>query len=134
MLLTLWWSKCWQKREMACQSPSKKRTPYPVQNLKRRVMAWAVKLRVNPKLVRVQDMTRKWGSCSSSGTVTLATDLIDRDDCFQDYVIVHELLHLRFSTHGRMFKALLTAHVPGWRKYDADRQHPSGPDIPRLSE
>lgn len=88
---------------------------YPAQELRRRAMAWAVKLRVNPKVVRVQDMRRKWGSCSSVGTITLAADLVNQNKRFQDYVIVHELLHLRFSTHGRMFKALMGAHVPGWR-------------------
>lgn len=95
---------------------------YPAQELKRRTDAWAVKLRVNPKLVRVQDMKRKWGSCSSAGTVTLAADLADRDRRFQDYVIVHELLHLRFARHGRMFKALMSAHVPGWQRYATTRR------------
>lgn len=95
---------------------------YPHQVLKRRVMTWAVKLRVNPRVIRVQSMRRKWGSCSSAGTVTLADELIERRTAFQDYVIVHELLHLRFSTHGRVFKALLNAHVPGWRKWALDHE------------
>jgi len=95
---------------------------YPAQELKRRAMAWAVTLRVNPKVIRVQEMRRKWGSCSSAGTVTLASDLVDQDERFQDYVIVHELLHLRFSTHGRMFKALMSAHVPGWRRWEVVRR------------
>jgi predicted metal-dependent hydrolase len=95
-----------------------KSTQYPAQDLRRRTMAWAVKLKVNPRVVRVQGMRRKWGSCSSVGTVTLATDLLDQDEHFQDYVIVHELLHLRYSTHGRMFKALMSAHVPHWRRYE----------------
>lgn len=87
----------------------------PVQDLRRRALAWAVKLKVNPRVVRVQDMRRKWGSCSSVGTITLATDLVDQEERFQDYVIVHELLHLRYSNHGRIFKALMSAHVPEWR-------------------
>jgi predicted metal-dependent hydrolase len=89
---------------------------YPAQSLKRRAMAWAVKLKVNPKAIRVQEMTRKWGSCSSAGTVTLASDLTETRERFQDYVMVHELLHLRYATHGRVFKALMSAHVPGWRR------------------
>jgi len=98
---------------------------YPHQELKRRTMAWANKLRVNPRVIRVQDMRRKWGSCSSAGTVTLASDLVDQRPSFQDYVIVHELLHLRYETHGRLFKAVLSAHVPGWRRWvrDGDQRH-----------
>lgn len=85
-------------------------------------MGWAVKLRVNPKVIRVQHMRRKWGSCSSAGTVTLADDLAEQRPLFQDYVIVHELLHMRFTAHGRVFKALLSAYVPGWRTLAINRQ------------
>jgi predicted metal-dependent hydrolase len=91
---------------------------YPTQVLKRRALAWAFKLRVSPKVIRVQEMTRKWGSCSSAGTVTLASDLARESNRFQDYVIVHELLHLRYSTHGRVFKALMSAYIPGWRRLE----------------
>ena len=90
---------------------------YPVQELRRRALAWAVRLKVNPRVIRIQVMRRKWGSCSSAGTVTLAQDLVDQDERFQDYVVVHELLHLRYSNHGRMFKALMSAHVPRWREW-----------------
>ena len=67
-------------------------------------------------------MTRKWGSCSTLGIVTLASDLADRNPGFQDFVIAHELLHLRVPNHGKLFKALLTAHVPAWRSYDLQRR------------
>lgn len=50
-----------------------------------------------------------------AGTITLAIDLLDQEERFQDYVIVHELLHLRHSNHGRILKALMSAHVPEWR-------------------
>ena len=83
--------------------------------LRHRVDRWASKLKVRPLRLRVQRMTRKWGSCSSAGTLTLSSDLAAERDHFQDYVIVHELLHLRVPNHGRLFKALMTAYVPGWR-------------------
>ena len=60
-------------------------------------------------------MVHKWGSCSSRGTVTLAEDLADRPAEFQNVVVVHELLHLRIPNHGRLFRALMSAHVPDWR-------------------
>jgi predicted metal-dependent hydrolase len=95
---------------------------YPVQELRRRAMAWAVKLRVNPKVIRVQEMHSKWGSCSSRGVVTLASDLAEQDVRFQDFVIAHEMLHLKVPSHGRLFKALMSAHVPGWRALDRERR------------
>lgn len=66
-------------------------------------------------------MTRKWGSCSIKGVVTLAEDLADREASFQDFVIAHELLHLRVANHGRVFRALMTMYVPGWRHHDLKR-------------
>lgn len=89
--------------------------------LKQRVARWAIKLKVNPRLVRIQKMTRKWGSCSGAGTITLAIDLLDEPEGFQDFVVAHELLHLRIPNHGRLFKALMTAHVPGWRSLEVGR-------------
>ena len=86
-----------------------------------RVEYWAQRLSVQPRLVRVQRMTRKWGSCSTSGIVTLAADLADQDSDFQNFVIAHELLHLRVPNHGKLFKALMTAHIPDWRRHDLRR-------------
>ena len=82
---------------------------------------WASRLRVTPKLIRVQRMTRKWGSCSSLGTVTLAADLCSKPRKFQEYVVAHELLHLRVKNHSKLFQATMSAHFPGWRKVDLER-------------
>jgi predicted metal-dependent hydrolase len=90
----------------------------PAARLKRRVDVWAVKLRVLPRVIRVQRMRRKWGSCSTAGTITLAIDLDDENEAFQDFVIVHELLHLKVPNHSRLFKALITVHVPMWRSME----------------
>lgn len=87
--------------------------------LRGRVEYWKRRLNVRPQRVRVQPMTRKWGSCSTSGTVTLAADLEDQDHGFQDFVIVHELLHLRVPNHGRLYKALMAAYVPDWKRHES---------------
>lgn len=89
----------------------------PNQEFKERVRAWAHRVRVDPRQIRVQAMTRKWASCSAGGWCTFAADLVDQPAGFQDYVIVHELLHLKLRNHGRVFRSLLSAHVPGWRRF-----------------
>lgn len=90
--------------------------------LRDRVELWATRLDVRPKSVRVRRMTRKWGSCSTAGNVTLAADLADQPPEFQDFVIAHELLHLRVPNHGKLFNALMTAYVPDWREQDLRRR------------
>ncbi len=78
-----------------------------------RIDHWAIRLRVRPTQIRVQPMTRKWASCSPQGRITLASDLPQQPAAFQDYVIAHELLHLRIRNHGKLFNATLRAHLGG---------------------
>ena len=86
-----------------------------------RVEAWASLLSVQVPRIRIQRMSRKWGSCSTTGILTLASDLAGREAGFQDFVIAHELLHLRVPNHGKLFKALMTAHMPDWREHDISK-------------
>jgi predicted metal-dependent hydrolase len=92
---------------------------YPQQELQRRALSWAVRLKVNPALIRIETMGDRWGCCTSAGEITFAAELAEMDEPFQDYVIVHELLHLRLPTHNRRFKALMSAYIPEWRSLDA---------------
>ena len=84
---------------------------------KGKVQSWATKIRVKPSQVRVQKMSRKWASCSTNGWVSFSNDLLRESDRFQDYVIVHELLHLKVPNHGKLFKSLLSAYFPGWKQF-----------------
>jgi predicted metal-dependent hydrolase len=93
-----------------------------IDELKAKVGRWAQRLGVQPKVVRVQRMTTKWGSCSTSGTISLALDLPDQTPEFQDFVIAHELLHLKVPMHGRVFHAILGVHIPDWRTHESARR------------
>lgn len=84
--------------------------------LKVEVHRWAARIRVEPRRVQVQRMTAKWASCSSGGRICLSRDLLRGDRVFQDFVIVHELLHLLVPNHGKLFRSLMTAYVPGWEQ------------------
>jgi predicted metal-dependent hydrolase len=91
------------------------------EQLRQRVRYWSERLKVEARIIRVQRMRRKWGSCSTTGIITLAEDLIEQEPGFQDFVIAHELLHLRVPAHGRLFSALLTVHLPDWRQFEVSR-------------
>lgn len=75
------------------------------------VEAWARRIGVAPREVRIRPMKRKWASCSSRGRLTFSTDLLRQPNEFRRAVIVHELLHLKVPNHGRLFKALLAAYL-----------------------
>lgn len=93
-----------------------------------RIEQWSARLRVHPTQVRIQSMTRKWASCSPHGRVTFARDLLYQPVEFQDYVIAHELLHLRIPNHGKLFESVLRAHLPG--NSSADGNLPDTVKIP----
>ena len=81
------------------------------------VTSWAKRLKVNPRQVRIQNMSRKWGSCSTLGYVSFASDLLNQRPEFQEFVVVHELLHLRIPNHGKLFDSTLKAHFPSGSEF-----------------
>ncbi|MCD8491417.1 MAG: M48 family metallopeptidase [Geovibrio sp.] len=62
----------------------------------------------------------RWGSCSSSGNISINYELAKLPLRCADYVCVHELAHLAHPNHGAGFWALVEKYVPDWaeiRKY-----------------
>ena len=75
---------------------------------------WSARLKVEPSQVRMQKMRNKWASCSTNKWVSFSEDLLKEHPDFQEYVIVHELLHLRVLNHGKLFRSLISLHLPNW--------------------
>jgi predicted metal-dependent hydrolase len=94
------------------------------QAFKARVRSWAKKLEVPVAWLAVRPMRNKWASCSSNGHLHFSTDLLGLDPTLWDYVIVHELLHFSIPNHGRLWKALMRAHLGDWEHAERSlRQH-----------
>ena len=66
--------------------------------------------------LRFYKMRRRWGSCSLKGVITLNTELIKKDLALIDYVIVHEICHLKVHAHNKAFYSLLASVLPDWKK------------------
>lgn len=93
-------------------------------NFKAEVHRWAGRIKVRPAQVRIQRMTKKWASVSTRGRVCFSTELLTQPRRFREYVIVHELLHLRVPNHGKLFKSLLKAYLP-----ETPHRHPRDPRL-----
>jgi len=63
----------------------------------------------------IRTMKRRWGSCSNKGVITLSTELIKLSDLYIEYVITHELCHLKHHNHGPQFYKLLSEVFPEWK-------------------
>ena len=84
------------------------------QAFKQRVRHWAMQLEVPITWLAVSPMRHKWASCSTAGRLHFSTDLLPLDQELWDLVIVHELLHLSIPNHGRLWRALMHAHLGDW--------------------
>jgi len=51
----------------------------------------------------------------------LVVTMAEASPRFRGFVVAHELLHFRVPNHGKLFKALMTVHVPGWRQHEVDK-------------
>jgi len=84
------------------------------EDLKTLVSMWSERIGVQIKRVQIRTMRNKWASCSSSGTLTLSADLVQLPSDLVDYVICHELVHLRVPSHGKGFRAVMGCYIPDW--------------------
>jgi predicted metal-dependent hydrolase len=74
-----------------------------------------VALRNIPISLRVRRMSRRWGSCTPTGIISLNPALIQTPDPCIDYVLLHELLHLIEPAHSSRFHRLLERSMPDWQ-------------------
>ena len=68
-----------------------------------------------PSDLRLRHMRSRWGSCSRDGRMTLSTQLMHVPPACRDYVICHEMSHLREFNHGPRFYAWQEHLCPDWR-------------------
>jgi predicted metal-dependent hydrolase len=66
---------------------------------------------------RLLEMSRQWGSCSSTGQIILNPHLVKAPRQAVDYVLIHELTHLIHHNHGPEFFQVLDREVPNWPQH-----------------
>ena len=64
----------------------------------------------------IRQMETRWGSCTPEGKIILNLKLIQVPKVYIDYVVMHELCHLKEHHHGRRFYELLDRVMPDWRR------------------
>ncbi len=86
------------------------------ESLPARLRALAGPLEVKPARVQIRAQKSRWGSCSTSGDISLNWRLVLLPSELVDYVLVHELCHLRHMDHSSDFWSLVGSAIPDYRK------------------
>jgi len=75
-----------------------------------------------PSAFSVRYMKKRWGSCSSNGKIAISYDLIRLDEVYAEYVMIHELCHMKHHNHSAEYYGLLSEVYPGWKEIRKDLQ------------
>lgn len=68
-----------------------------------RIRHYAQKMNLSPKEIRYKNLRRRWGSCDSNGVLTFNVMMMQLSYRHVDYIIVHELAHMRHMNHSKAF-------------------------------
>jgi len=130
--------RAWIAEERAKQRPRLRLDPRHVSEVEARravrelvamlVDEEAPALGVEPKRIQIRDQRSRWGSCSTAGTLSFNWRLVLAPLEVLDYVVVHELCHLREPNHSPRFWALVEGRRPTWRA-QRDWLHEHGPEL-----
>ena len=75
---------------------------------------WCKNRKLPAPRMRLRTMPKRWGSACKDGTIALNPELIRAPSACVDYVITHEICHLKHPDHGPRFRALLQQLCPDW--------------------
>jgi predicted metal-dependent hydrolase len=88
--------------------------------LEPRVAALAAATGVNYSQVSIRRQRSRWGSCSARGTISLNCCLLFQRPEVVDYLIVHELMHVKHMNHSARFWQAVERHCADWRALDRE--------------
>lgn len=74
---------------------------------------------VSASALRIRKMRRRWGSCSSKGVITVNSSLMRLPTPLIDYILIHELAHLKQMNHSRAFYEEVARMLPEHRALEA---------------
>ncbi|MCB9805650.1 M48 family metallopeptidase [Candidatus Nomurabacteria bacterium] len=85
-----------------------------------RVEKLSQKVGLKYKRISIRNQRGRWGSCSSQGYLNFNYKLMFTKPEIRDYVIIHELCHLKFLNHSKSYWALVATFCPDYKKWERE--------------
>lgn len=70
-----------------------------------------------PNKVRIKDIKYAWGSCSSNRNISINQKLAKKDEKVIEYIVLHEMCHLKYMNHSKDFWNLVETYMPEYKEY-----------------
>jgi len=118
----------WLEKALARQSERREKYPEPTEEEKAelislakavlpgKVAKYAVLMGVEPAGVKITSAEKRFGSCSGKNSLCFSWRLMRYPEAAVDYVVVHELAHIRHKNHGREFYRFIESVLPDYKE------------------
>lgn len=119
--------KSWLEKAVATQMLKKKNrktyTAEDIENLRKRakeiipqkVKYYSSIMGVEPRQIKINSAQKRYGSCSGNNNLNFSLYLMDKDERFIDYVVIHELAHIRHHNHSKAFYEFVSRFMPDYK-------------------
>lgn len=84
------------------------------------VEMWAAKMALSPTNIRFRKTKRQWGSCSGKDVLSFNTMMMKLPQNVIEYIIVHELAHIKHKHHQKSFWKLVEQYMPDYKQHVAE--------------
>ena len=108
--------KEWEGREGQDDSTPPRLRERARGELPARLLELAARFGLQVRRISIRNQKWRWGSCSSSGHICLNWRLVQMPQAVRDYVIIHELMHLKRLDHSPKFWSLVASACPDYRE------------------
>ncbi len=81
-----------------------------------KVKYYAEIMQLSPETIKINSAKKRYGSCSGKNNLNFSLFLMDKDERFIDYVVVHELAHIKHHNHSKEFYKLIEQYLPDYKE------------------
>ena len=86
--------------------------------IKPRIKKWTQTTGLIPADIKFRKLDKRWGSCTNANEVIINFDVVKLPFTLIDYIVVHELCHIKHKDHSKNFYQELAKFVPDWKELD----------------